>query len=389
MPTRLKLSAPPSRRRSSEVALAALYDREFLRASARPPLTHQGREIRVVDLFSGCGAMSLGLWEACRAVGYRMNAVLALDSNTTALDVYNRNFPGVNPVAAPVETILDRELGAHPSLSERILVSKVGRVDILVGGPPCQGHSNLNNYTRRHDPKNKLYDRMARFAELVRPRHVIIENVSAVLHDKGRIVDKTIAHLEQLGYQVDDGIAEAVALGVPQKRRRHIVVASLRHQPHVQSVIQSFSQPTRSVGWAIGDIANGGRDPIFDASGKPSSISQARIGYLFEHDLYELPDALRPDCHRLKPHTYKSVYGRLRWDGPAPTITSGFLSMGQGRYVHSKRPRTITPHEAARLQFIPDFFDFRGVKSRTSLAEMIGNAVPSKLAYVFGIDLLR
>lgn len=75
----------------------------------------------------------------------------------------------------------------------------------------------------------------------------------------------------------------------------------------------------------------------------------------FENNLFELPNSERPDCHRLKPHSYKSVYGRMYWDRPAPTITRGFGSTGQGRFVHSLLKRTITPHEAARIQFFPDF----------------------------------
>ena len=98
---------------------------------------------------------------------------------------------------------------------------------------------------------------------------------------------------------------------------------------------------------------------------------------------------MRPDCHRLKEHSYKSVYGRMYWEQPAQTITSGFTSMGQGRFVHPKAKRTITPHEAARLQFIPDFFSFGDTIRRTSLAEIIGNAVPTKLTYVLALELLR
>src|SRR4051812_46467341 len=86
--------------------------------------------------------------------------------------------------------------------------------------------------------------------------------------------------------------------------------------------------------------------------------------------------------------TYISMYGRLLPDQPAQTVTTGFGSMGQGRYVHPTARRTITPHEAARLQFIPDFFEF-GARERTALAEMIGNGVPPKLTYIVALELLR
>jgi DNA (cytosine-5)-methyltransferase 1 len=113
------------------------------------------------------------------------------------------------------------------------------------------------------------------------------------------------------------------------------------------------------------------------------------MSYIFEKNEYNLPDHLRPDCHRLKSHSYKSVFGRMHWDQPAQTITSGFTSMGQGRFVHPKEQRTLTPHEAARLQFIPDFLRFDDGIGRTTLAEMIGNALPAKLTYVIGLELLR
>ena len=333
--------------------------------------------------------MSLGLWEASRAVGARMVPVMALDFNQSALGVYKKNFPGVFAISNPIESILDGRLGSPASVAERRLVARLGHVDVLVGGPPCQGHSDLNNYTRREDPKNKLYDRMARLAELLRPTHVIIENVSAVLHDKGKVLVRTMAHLRQLKYVVDDAIVEAVMIGVPQRRRRHFVVASLEHKVQIRATVSSFLRPPRTVDWAISDLVRTSRRSVFDSSGTPSSVNRGRMDYLFDNKLYELPDKMRPDCHRLAAHSYKSVYGRLRPGSPAQTITSGFVSMGQGRYVHPTQRRTITPHEAARLQFIPDFFDFSSVSKRTSLAEMIGNAVPSKLAYILGLELLR
>jgi DNA (cytosine-5)-methyltransferase 1 len=104
-----------------------------------------------------------------------------------------------------------------------------------------------------------------------------------------------------------------------------------------------------------------------------------RVRYLFENNVYDLPDEVRPPCHRDKEHTYQSVYGRLRWNAPAQTITSGFGSMGQGRYIHPRRRRLITPHEAARIQGFPDFFDFSPAGGVTSLRKMIGNAVPPPL----------
>jgi DNA mismatch endonuclease (patch repair protein) len=110
--------------------------------------------------------------------------------------------------------------------------------------------------------------------------------------------------------------------------------------------------------------------------------------WLIDHDQYDLPNSLRPKCHHAR-HSYVSMYGRLRWDSPAQTITTGYGSMGQGRYVHPARPRTITPHEAARLQTLPDFFDLGRFSTRSTWAHVIGNAVPPLLGVHLGVPFLR
>lgn len=102
--------------------------------------------------------------------------------------------------------------------------------------------------------------------------------------------------------------------------------------------------------------------------------------WLIDEDEYDLPNPMRPKCHHDDSHTYNAMYGRLAWDDPAPTITTGFGSMGQGRFVHPAKPRTITPHEAARPQTLPDFFDLDMTKGRGAWATVIGNAVPPLLS---------
>src|SRR5258708_38216553 len=115
------------------------------------------------------------------------------------------------------------EWGRKRKAKERHFLRGVGKIDLLLGGPPCQGHSDLNNYTRRSDPKNGLYKRMARFAELVNPKHIIIENFPAVVHDSSKIVQRTLNRLKKLQHHVDDGFVEICRLVVPQNRSRHIV----------------------------------------------------------------------------------------------------------------------------------------------------------------------
>lgn len=101
------------------------------------------------------------------------------------------------------------------------------------------------------------------------------------------------------------------------------------------------------------------QDTLMDMPSKPSKDNLKRIDYLFENNIYDLPNEQRPPCHQKGNHTYKSIYGRLHWDEPSQTITSGFYSMCMGRYVHPQLPRTLTAHEAARLQFFPDYFRLR------------------------------
>jgi len=140
--------------------------------------------------------------------------------------------------------------------------------------------------------------------------------------------------------------------------------------------------PGRTVRWAITDLLTLEGDDALDVPSRPSETNIKRMDYLFDNGTYDLPNPQRPKCHQ-DDHSYFSMYGRLAWDKPAQTITSGFGSMGQGRYVHPSRRRTLTPHEAARLQFLPDFVSFGDTtKRRGALATMLGNVAPPKLTMV-------
>ncbi len=388
-------------RRSPLHDMHAAADLAYLRRQRLPEWPASGPAVRVVDLFSGCGAMSLGVSEACRALGRRVEHVAGFDLNPRIAEVYGRNYGLPNTVASDLSACLQGEVGAPPSDAERELIERLGSVDFVCGGPPCQGHSNLNNKTRRDDPKNELYFLMARFTELTRPRWVLIENVISVRNDKGRVVERTREALERLGYETTDGIVDLWSLGVSQTRRRHVLVAQRRDgEPDelerrkldfLEDLIAPYVTRQRPVSWAIDDLLGVTEESFLDRPRVPDPITQSRIDYLFDNDLYDLPKSQRPPSHKGEHgDSYKAVYGRMRWEEPAPTMTGGFLTMGQGRFVHPKRRRTITAHEAARIQFIPDFFDFSPLSDNKSvLAETIGNAVPPKLSYVLGLELMR
>ena len=363
-------------------------DRAFLQRPNRPDYRSGASAVRIVDLFSGCGGLSLGIAEAARSLGHSAEVALAIDTDEISLKALKGNLPVADARAAPVEELFPRKPGKAPARVEERLVGEIGAVTMLVGGPPCQGHSNLNNHTRQVDARNALYSRMARAAELVRPRIVLIENVPAIRNDKDDVLGETIAGLTRTDYVVAERVIDLTMVGVPQRRRRHVLLA-FRAEVEVAPLelldrlaAPCSTHPRRSVRWAIEDLMDAG-GARFDTPARMSAENAARIAWLHENGEYNLPNDRRPPCHQDE-HTYLSMYGRLRWEEPAQTITTGFGSMGQGRFVHPARRSTLTPHEAARLQTFPDFFSFATTSQRSAWARMIGNAVPPLLGRTLG-----
>lgn len=374
------------------------FDLAWLNAIRRPRYQEERAEsLRLADLFCGAGGMTLGVLEAGRAAGIRVEPVLGVDLDPSVERAYRANFRPDSFLRLPIEEVLDGDPeldgangGADLTTAELELRARIGTIDLVVGGPPCQGHSDLNNHTRRRDPKNLLYGRMARFARVFRPRHLIIENVQGVAHDRGGIMGRTRDALHALGYATDTGIVRGEQLGVPQTRHRIFLVASLDRVPDVKrwTEIHAIERP-RTFDWAqIGLVAIGG--PL-DLVTRFEARTLRRIEWLFANDAHDLPNRWRPECHRNGDHTYKAVYGRIHGSRPAPTITTGFTVMGQGRFVHPHERRTLTPREGARLQFFPSWFSFGEDPrmTRGQLVSLIGNAVPPKMAYVLALELIR
>jgi DNA (cytosine-5)-methyltransferase 1 len=364
-----------------------ITDHNYLRLKRRPEADFQ-KHIRLVDLFSGVGSLTLGVWEAGRRLGLGLKP-FAVDINRQALSVYARNFPGSEVIAQDVATLLDGNLHSPPTRMENRFVRHLGKITMLLSGSPCQGFCPLNNYTRGRDVRNSLYLRATRLVELANPVHLMLENVPDVVNGELDVVGLTTDALREWGYNVDAGTVDLAEIGLPQRRRRHVVIASRRKKVSVNELVaENKVSRLRSVRWAIGDLEDEYPFDDFRRPAKLTSRNKARIRYLFRERRFDLPNQMRPECHRHGGHSYKSMYGRLRFDLLAQTITGGFQSPGQGRFVHPSRERTLTPHEAARLQFFPDFFDFGPVTGRTAMAEMIGNAAPSKLSCMIGLNLL-
>lgn len=357
-------------------ATTASIDLAFLRQSAPPePIESTEPMISVVDLFSGCGGMSIGALEGARRAGRAARLSLAVDFEQDPLDVLRQSLGVEEGTACKVD--LGAVLGgpaAKISKAEAELFESVDEPAVLLAGPPCQGHSALNNRTRHDDPRNDLYLAVARAAELLRPKFIVIENVRGVGSDRRGAMTRCAARLRQLDYVVSAQRIDLATIGVPQTRVRHVLVAALKG-PFSWSLRTTHPRP---VGWAIADLLHRHGDGDSDTPSATSAANKKRIRWLFDQDAYDLPNNRRPKCHRSK-HSYLSMYGRLRWDRPAQTITSGFGSMGQGRYVHPLEPRTLTAREAARLQFLPDYVRLDVVAKRTPRAQMIGNVAPPAL----------
>ena len=365
--------------------------------------------LRVVDLFSGAGGFGLGAALAARSLDRRAVFGAIADTDEEATRVYARSLPVRRVLTDTVSMMVDhsveyRETRASfdyaPEILDEALAEELARTDLLIAGPPCQGHSNLNNHTRRDDPRNDLFVATAAIGIAASVPAMVIENVPSVVNAHGEVVEIARSLLEGEGYAVASGVLRMDALGGWQTRRRYFMIAVRDGDP--TSLERSFDDWRSGAGhtpemarsalgclWAIEDLEDAETSDLFDSPPVQGPENTRRIAALFERGLHDMPLDLRPDCHR-EGTTYGAVYGRMHADRPAPTITTGIGTPGQGRFIHPTRPRLITPREAARLQGFPDGYGFVGDRAptRKSLAKWIGDAVPPFLgAIACGIAL--
>ena len=361
------------------------------------------RSVRIVDVFCGCGGLSYGVAESVRAAGLFPIHSLAIDIDPVAMEVHKRNL---NPLHHSLENLwasvtTNYSVNHHadppiryldsPRVLTEVLKKSIGKVDLLLGSPPCEGHSTSNNVTRRTDERNKYYVLMPSLAIALEAKAVIVENVPGITHDSRDILRHAVSLFTQHGYFVDETVIDATELGLPQTRKRHILVASRTRQPDIKATLQGVRRPRAGLRAVIGDLEHIDIGGIFDTPGQLSQENVARIDYMFDRDEYDLDNTMRPRSHR-NGHTYPSIYGRLWWDRPSGTITTGFNTPGRGRYIHPGQRRTITPHEAARIQGFPDTFEFKMLDgnplTRQALGNIIGNAVPPQIGYASGVAAL-
>ena len=354
----------------------------------------RGREIRTLDLFAGAGGLSQGFKDA--KLGFE--PAFAVEHDPAAAATFKRNFKC---------EVFDRDIEDGPDYG------KPGDYEVIVGGPPCQGFSPLGR-DRDDVSRAKLNGLWRHYLDAVRylqPKAFVIENVPEF--QKSSQFAELLKLFESdpvlQGYAKWHGVLNAADYGVPQTRRRGILVAVLdwrgegrdlpgppaqthfqdrAHGPQWRTVKDAFKGlPEDVTGTEPRDLPRGRQDLHFGRT--PTEKSKRRFEVigpgenrfaLMEYDKLEGltgDDALTPACWANKPTGTTDVMGRLWWDRPSVTIRTEFFKPEKGRYLHPSANRVISHREAARIQSFPDSFYFEGTKIQ--IARQIGNAVPPLL----------
>jgi DNA (cytosine-5)-methyltransferase 1 len=358
--------------------------------------------LRVGDLFCGPGGLSQGVSLACRALGFKTQHQLAVDVDREALRVFSANHRpklAINDSTASLVSYTLRESNGNvsfasaPVLRDDRVAALQNQIDLLIAGPPCQGHSTANSKRKYFDNRNLLYLTVPAIAVALGVPIVIIENVPGVRASQQGVVQSAWKILENHGYTVTGGVLNAADMGWAQARRRYFMIAVRDWTPIdiPSGLIPALKLPPMPISDLLSDLVDVSGDTFMTELPELSDENRARIDLLHDLDIYDLPDEHRNQRAREIGTTYRSVYGRMYWDKPAQTITTGFMTPGRGRYVHPIRRRTLLPLEAARLQGFPDtyVFDAYGeTPKRASLAKWIGDAVPAPLGFAAGVAAL-
>lgn len=329
------------------------------RASARSQAA-----LTAVDLFCGAGGLTQGLRDAGFAV------VAAVDNAPLAVEAYRLNHPRVHVVHRDIRRVDPGSLLRDAGLEH-------GTLDLLAGCPPCQGFSTMR--TRRQsvnvdDPRNGLVAQFARFAEALHPRALMMENVPGLAHD--RRLRLLVSRLKSAGYHVSHAVLDAADYGVPQRRRRFVLIGS--REDEIAFARPARRRTVRDVLAGLGTAGASG-DPLHDHGEQRSQKIYDLIRDVPPNGGSRID--LGPDrqlaCHDRTPGWY-DVYGRMAWDEPGPTITSGCINPSKGRFLHPEENRAITLREAALLQSFPVKYKFPLHKGKYHVADLIGNALPPR-----------
>ena len=331
---------------------------------------------RAGDCFAGCGGMTVGLKRA----GFSVVGAVEIDPD--ACDVYELNHPDTRLWRKDIRNLTCAAILKGLSLRR-------GELELLGGCPPCQGFSTLRTNNGRHRVRDKRNDLILEFQRLIRglrPKTVMLENVPGLYKNRRLAMFKR--ELEQDGYSVEAKILNVADYGVPQRRRRLVVLAS-------RSGTVNFADKTDhqlTVRDAIGDLPPAGDsgDPLHDMRENRTPRIRRLIAKIPADggSRSSIPKAMQLKCHH-KFDGFNDVYGRMAWDRPAPTITTGCFNPSKGRFLHPTANRAITMREAALLQSFPPAYKFPSDLGKVRVAVMIGNALPPRFIRVHASALKR
>lgn len=294
----------------------------------------------------------------------------AVECDPLAVHTYSKNHPEVHIWQTNIQRLTVTEL-------VQTLALRRGKLDLLAGCPPCQAFSTmrtLNRSRRVHDPKQKdLLCEFLRFVRVLRPKAVMVENVPGLAND--RRWRQLTAALRKLEYSCEYKILNTADYGVPQRRRRLLLLGSRRGPLPFARALHRH----RTVRETIGSLRPAGvsGDPLHDLPEKrhPEILQLIKKIPRNGGSRTDLPKRLQLRCHE-RCDGFRDVYGRMSWDDVAPTITSGCVNPSKGRFLHPARHRTITLREAALLQSFPRRYFISLEEGKCRAAELIGNALP-------------
>ena len=322
-----------------------------------------------VDLFSGCGGLSLGL----RRAGFEV--VAAIDNDPLSITTFRMNHPSTDVRKGDISRMDPRKLMVT-------LEMVPGQLDLMAGCPPCQGFSTLrtlNGGRKVKESQNDLVFEFVRFVKYFRPKALMLENVPGLLDDnRARAVR---ASLERIGYRCRAAVFNAARFGVPQRRRRMIMLGARGTPP-------PYARQTRhrTVSQAIRFLPppDSSDDPVhnYDVRRAAKVMSLIRLIPKDGGSRTDLPLDEQLHCHQ-NFDGFSDVYGRMAWRSQAPTITGGCINPSKGRFLHPEEDRAITLREAALLQGFPVSYKFDLSRGRYPVAQLIGNAFPPKFAEHF------
>jgi DNA (cytosine-5)-methyltransferase 1 len=330
-------------------------------------------QIEAVDLFCGAAGLSLGLKES----GIQIAAGIDLDPAC--------RFPFVKNIEAE---FLERDVATLKSSTVQALFRKT-TVQVLAGCAPCQPFSGYTTRRRAVDGRWRLLLDFLRIGLDVRPHIVTVENVPRLVHLP--LWADFVQALEDADYHVTWDVLDAARFGVPQNRRRLVLLASRLGKIQLPSPKEGEPQTVRE---AIGDLpaVKAGVPHISDPLHSSRALTPRNLARIRASKpagtWRDWPKRMRASCHCSDTgRTYPSVYGRMSWDNPAPTITTQFYGFGNGRFGHPEQDRAITLREGAILQSFPEDFHFAPHEGRVNfrqIGRLIGNAVPPALAQAIG-----